>query len=76
MLRQQQWVRINPQLDCSTPRGIIPMKQEDQQKAIKLAFVNSVPHVFKRICCKALLDILNDKQRKFSNSFTIYSARC
>lgn len=40
--RQQQWVRINPQLDLLDTPGIIPMKQEDQEAAHKLAFVNSV----------------------------------
>lgn len=40
--RQQQWVRINPKLDLLDTPGIIPMKQEDQARAQKLAFVNSV----------------------------------
>ena len=40
--RQQQWVKINPKLDLLDTPGIIPMKQEDQQRAKKLAFVNSV----------------------------------
>ena len=40
--RQQQWVRINPQLDLLDTPGIIPMKQEDQNRAKKLAFVNAV----------------------------------
>ena len=40
--RQQQWVRINPQLDLLDTPGIIPMKQEDQERAKKLAFVNAV----------------------------------
>lgn len=40
--RQQQWVKINPKLDLLDTPGIIPMKQEDQIKAKKLAFVNSV----------------------------------
>ncbi len=40
--RQQQWVRINPQLELLDTPGIIPMKQEDQVRAHKLAFVNSV----------------------------------
>lgn len=40
--RQQQWVRINPNLDLLDTPGIIPMKQDDQQRAQKLAFVNSV----------------------------------
>ncbi len=40
--RQQQWVRINPSLELLDTPGIIPMKQEDQMRAVKLAFVNSV----------------------------------
>lgn len=40
--RQQQWVRINPLLDLLDTPGIIPMKQEDQLRAKKLAFVNAV----------------------------------
>lgn len=40
--RQQQWVKINPKLDLLDTPGIIPMKQEDQLRAKKLAFVNSV----------------------------------
>ena len=40
--RQQQWVRINPQLELLDTPGIIPMKQEDQVRAKKLAFVNAV----------------------------------
>lgn len=40
--RQQQWVRINPQLELLDTPGIIPMRQDDQQAATKLAFVNSI----------------------------------
>lgn len=40
--RQQQWVRINPRLDLLDTPGIIPLKQEEQTKANKLAFVNSI----------------------------------
>lgn len=40
--RQQQWVRINPQLDLLDTPGIIPMRQDDQNAALKLAFVNGV----------------------------------
>lgn len=64
--RQQQWVRINPQLELLDTPGIIPMKQEDQQKAIKLAFVNSVGEnaYSNEFVARALLDILNDKQKE------------
>lgn len=40
--RQQQWVRVNPKIDLLDTPGIIPLKQEDQFKAGKLAMVNSV----------------------------------
>lgn len=40
--RQQQWVKINPKIDLLDTPGIIPMKQENQDRARKLAFVNSV----------------------------------
>ena len=40
--RQQQWVRVHPKIDLLDTPGIIPLKQEDQVKAQKLAMVNSV----------------------------------
>ncbi len=40
--REQQWVRINPKLDLLDTPGIIPLKQEDQKRAYKLAFVDSI----------------------------------
>ncbi len=40
--RQQQWVRINPQLELLDTPGIIPMRQDNQEAAKKLAFVNSI----------------------------------
>lgn len=40
--REQQWVRINPKIDLLDTPGIIPLKQEDQNKAYKLAFVDSI----------------------------------
>ncbi len=62
--RQQQWVRINPQLELLDTPGIIPMKQEDQQRAIKLAFVNSVGDnaYSNEPVARELLNILNDNQ--------------
>ncbi len=62
--RQQQWVRINPQLELLDTPGIIPMKQEDQDRAIKLAFVNSVgDNAYSNdFVAKELLNVLNDKQ--------------
>lgn len=40
--RQQQWVRINPKLELLDTPGIIPMKLENQEAAVKLAYVSSV----------------------------------
>lgn len=40
--RDQQWVRINPKIDLLDTPGIIPLKQEDQNKAYKLAYVDSI----------------------------------
>ena len=72
--RQQQWVRINPQLELLDTPGIIPMKQEDQQRATKLAFVNSVgDNAYSNdFVAKELLNILNEKQTKiFKNYYEI-----
>ena len=64
--RQQQWVRINPQLDLLDTPGIIPMKQEDQEVAIKLAFVNSVSEnaYSNELVAQDLIEILNQKYPK------------
>ena len=69
--RQQQWVRINPQLELLDTPGIIPMKQEDQERAKKLAFVNSVSEnaYSNEIVAQELLDILNEKQAKQLREF-------
>ena len=40
--REQQWVRINPKIDLLDTPGIIPLKQENQKRAYKLAFVDSI----------------------------------
>lgn len=40
--RQQQWVRINPRIDLLDTSGIIPVKQVEQNKALRLAFVDSI----------------------------------
>lgn len=62
--RQQQWVRINPQLELLDTPGIIPMKQDDQERARKLAFVNSVSEnaYSNEIVANELLSILTEKQ--------------
>ena len=64
--RQQQWVRINPQLELLDTPGIIPMRQEDQDKARKLAFVNAISEnaYSNEIVAQELLDVLNEKQAK------------
>ena len=40
--RQQQWVRINEKMDLLDTPGIIPLRQDDQNAAYKLAIVNSI----------------------------------
>lgn len=64
--RQQQWVRVNPKLDLLDTPGIIPMKQEDQLRAKKLAFVNSVSEnaYESEAVAKELLEILSTKYEK------------
>ena len=64
--RQQQWVRINPNIDLLDTPGIIPMKQEDQERAKKLAFVNSVSEnaYSNEIVAEELLSMLDEKQAK------------
>ncbi len=69
--RQQQWVRINPKLDLLDTPGIIPMKQEDQERAKKLAFVNAVSEnaYSNEIVAKELLSILDLKYSDVVKSF-------
>lgn len=65
--RQQQWVRINPKLDLLDTPGIIPTKQDNQETAQKLAFVNSVSenaYSPERVA-EALLDFF--KEGKYKN---------
>ena len=61
--RQQQWVRINPQIELLDTPGIIPMKQDNQEVAKKLAFVNSVSEnsYTNEIIARELLNILDNK---------------
>lgn len=61
--RQQQWVKVNPKLDLLDTPGIIPMKQEDQLRAKKLAFVNSVSEnaYEHEMVANELLQILSEK---------------
>lgn len=64
--RQQQWVRVNPKLDLLDTPGIIPMKQDDQVRARKLAFVNSVSEnaYENEAIARELLDIMPEKYKK------------
>lgn len=64
--RQQQWVKVNPKLDLLDTPGIIPMKQEDQKRAQKLAFVNSVSEnaYENEAIAKELLEILRAKYKE------------
>ncbi len=61
--RQQQWVRINKDVDLLDTPGIIPMRQDDQLAAAKLAFVNSVSeNAYDNVTiAQELLDILSKK---------------
>ena len=69
--RQQQWVRINPQLDLLDTPGIIPMKQENQTRAQKLAFVNSISEnaYSNEPVANALLDLLSKKYPKETKNY-------
>lgn len=73
--RQQQWVRINPNIDLLDTPGIIPMKQDDQMKAKKLAFVNSVSEnaYSVELVAKELLDLVSQKE-KYAQIFKDYYA--
>ena len=61
--RQQQWVRVHPKIDLLDTPGIIPLKQEDQKKAQKLAMVNSVSEnaYENEAVATALLELLAEK---------------
>lgn len=69
--RQQQWVRINPQLELLDTPGIIPMKQDDQERAKKLAFVNAVSEnaYSNEIVAKELLLLLEEKYSEKTKEF-------
>ena len=73
--RQQQWVRINPNIDLLDTPGIIPMKQDDQMKAKKLAFVNSVSEnaYSVELVAKELLDLVSQNE-KYAQIFKDYYA--
>jgi ribosome biogenesis GTPase A len=58
--RSIQWVRINPKLELLDTPGIIPMKLNDQNRAIRLAIVDSVGEnaYDTELVAKELLNIL------------------
>lgn len=62
--RQQQWVRINPKLELLDTPGIIPTKQDNQEQAVKLAFVSSVSeNAYSPVpVAISLLNMLHEKQ--------------
>ena len=62
--RQQQWVRINPKLELLDTPGIIPTRQDNQEQAVKLAFVSSVSEnaYSPEPVAAALLKMLFDKE--------------
>ncbi|MBQ6516468.1 ribosome biogenesis GTPase YlqF [bacterium] len=64
--RQQQWVRINPEIELLDTPGIIPMKLDNQERAQKLAFVNSVSEnaYSAEIAANELLFVLSEKYKK------------
>ena len=70
--RQQQWVRINPKLELLDTPGIIPTVQDNQEQAVKLAFVNSVSEnaYSSELVANALLDLM--KNEKFVQSVLNY----
>ena len=69
--RQQQWVRINPDLELLDTPGIIPMKQQDQERAKKLAFVNSISEnaYSNEIVAQELLNILDAGQSEIFRKY-------
>lgn len=78
--RQQQWVRINPNIDLLDTPGIIPMKQENQQRAKKLAFVNSVSEnaYSPEIVAKELLELVAGNEsytKKFKEYYNVEADR-
>lgn len=69
--KTQQWVRVNPKIDLLDTPGIIPVKQENQKTAIKLAMVNSVSEnaYENEDAARELLKIL---EKKYKQNITDY----
>jgi len=64
--RAAQWIRIHPKLELLDTPGIIPMRLEDQDRAMKLAMVNSVGEAaYDRMeVAKELVKLLFDRYRE------------
>lgn len=60
--KEQQWVRINPKLDLLDTPGIIPLKQDNQNRAYKLAFVDSIgEHAYDvEAVCQSFINTVNE----------------
>lgn len=61
--RATQWIRVNPKLELMDTPGIIPVKLDDQNKAVKLAIVNSISeNAYNNVeIAQELLNILCEK---------------
>lgn len=64
--RQQQWVRVNEKIDLLDTPGIIPLRQDDQICAYKLALVNSIGEnaYDSEFVAEFLLKNLNEKYKQ------------
>jgi ribosome biogenesis GTPase A len=74
--RAAQWVRINPKLELLDTPGIIPMKLDTQERAVRLAIVNSVGEsAYDKIeVAKILVSIIYEKYPKYLCSY--YRLEC
>lgn len=63
--RTAQWVRVHPKLELLDTPGVIPSRLENQERAIKLAMVNSVGEAaYDRIeVSKSLINLLFEKYK-------------
>ena len=64
--RQQQWVRVNEKIDLLDTPGIIPLRQDNQICAYKLALVNSIGEnaYDSEFVAEFLLKNLNEKYKQ------------
>jgi len=63
--RAIQWIRIHPKLELLDTPGIIPTRLEDQERAMKLAMVNSIGEAAydKTEVAKALVKLLFERYK-------------